>query len=563
MKKILYCSNPSHWATGLGKHTKTLLKGLYRKGYEIVEYAAALSENDPLVNNVPWKRYGSLPSNNILKQLQAEGRGRDLSFVQRGAFFIDKVIKEEKPDVAIFVEDIWQIDEWLVNKPWWNKIPSVIWTPVDSLPVISNFINNKDKLKNIWVKADFAVKPLEEIGLKPKLLPALFEKKDFYPLKEEEKKNLKKQLGLEDTFVIGFVFRNQLRKLVISLFEAFKKFKERNPEVKAKLLLHTCWDEPHGWKIKEGLDRVGLNNDDVITTYICRKCKNIALVPYAGQGQNCNGCRTQGSVFNPTVDNGVSEEELNMLYNVMDCYVHLATSGGFEMPMAEAMFAGLPTATMAYSFGEMFVNSGFCEPVEYTFYRDGVSFFLKSQPNIDSVCNVMEKFYYEKDKYKEIGLKGREWALARFDNETIINQVADFIESTNHSYDFNFELDSKKTQSVEDFIVDKNNKKLLYVIPESLDYCFASLAVIEELKKVYPKYDFYISCDINHSDVFSHLKFIQNIIPYHPDMDNFSSIEGSGDNKGIFDIVFHPSAMTDKFVSYHHNGEDINTLQNV
>ena len=50
-----------------------------------------------------------------------------------------------------------------------------------------------------------------------------------------------------DCFVIGFVFRNQLRKSAPNLLDGFKIFLKENPQSKAKLLLHTNWSE--GWDL--------------------------------------------------------------------------------------------------------------------------------------------------------------------------------------------------------------------------------------------------------------------------------------------------------------------------
>ena len=55
------------------------------------------------------------------------------------------------------------------------------------------------------------------------------------------------EIHLSDEFIIGFVFRNQLRKSVPNLLDGFVEFKNSNPQSKAKLLLHTHWSE--GWDI--------------------------------------------------------------------------------------------------------------------------------------------------------------------------------------------------------------------------------------------------------------------------------------------------------------------------
>ena len=48
---------------------------------------------------------------------------------------IDKIIEEEKPDVYIGIEDIWAFNEY-TKKAWWNKINCMIWTTLDSLPIL-------------------------------------------------------------------------------------------------------------------------------------------------------------------------------------------------------------------------------------------------------------------------------------------------------------------------------------------------------------------------------------------------------------------------------------------
>ena len=62
-------------------------------------------------------------------------------------------------------------------------------------------------------------------------------------------------------FIIGFVFRNQLRKSVPNLLDGFKKFKKENAEAKnAKLLLHTCFNET--WDIQALAKEKGIDKDD-------------------------------------------------------------------------------------------------------------------------------------------------------------------------------------------------------------------------------------------------------------------------------------------------------------
>ena len=64
-----------------------------------------------------------------------------------GAEMIDKIIEDERPDVYIGVEDIWAFSGF-TEKTWWNKINCMIWTTLDSLPILPDAIKSAPKIKN-------------------------------------------------------------------------------------------------------------------------------------------------------------------------------------------------------------------------------------------------------------------------------------------------------------------------------------------------------------------------------------------------------------------------------
>jgi hypothetical protein len=43
---------------------------------------------------------------------------------------------------------------------------------------------------------------------------------------------------------------------------------------------------------------------------------------------------------------------------------------------------------------------------------------------------------------------------------------------------------------------------------------------------------------------------------YHPILENSFLMEGSGNDKGLFEIAFYPHATTQKHMCYTHNGAD-------
>lgn len=557
-KKIVVHSNSCLALTGFGRHMKYLLSYLFKTGkYELIEYAAApLTWSHPICKAMPWKCYGALPDDQSeLDQFRDDPV--KMQAIHYGAYNINKVLSQEKPDVLIMVEDIWGMPYF--SYPWIGKFPHVFWTPIDSLPILPVFKENKDKFGNLWVKALFAQEALKEQGIESKYMPALIGKDEFIILPEEKKNNIRKKYGIaENTLLFGFVFRNQLRKLVGTLIEAFALFKKQNPSVDAKLFLHTNWSETEGWRIPEFADRFGVQREDIITTYICKDCKSVSVKPFYGEKLDCQKCRSEETVNTSGVSIGVTDEELCELYNMLDAYIHPATSGGFEMPVLEAIFSGIPVATTDYSYGKNFTINKNVFPLSFFLYREKGSQFDKAQVDPSSILEFMNKILgMSKEERLKLGIETRQWAEQEFDGDKICKQVEDFIDSLPYTdYNFDFEepdLKSKKFD-IENHI-DKNSdkKRILYVEPGSLSECFDSLVILDKLKDKYDlsEWDFYVATLFPF--IFQHLDFIKNIIPYHRSLDNVFYLEGIGDNKGFFEMAFHPAILRNNLDQYKNN----------
>lgn len=446
-KKVVVHSNFSLAKTGFGRHCKLLLSHLYKTGkYDVVEYAAApLRWSDPACKAMPWKCYGALPDDEreLAPYMQDSNQ---MTAIRYGDLYINKVVEEEKPDVMIMIEDIWGIQHF--NKPWNNKLTCVYWTPIDSLPLLPVFADNKTKLKNLWVKAKFAQRALAEVGVESKFMPALIDHSDFQILSDQEREELRKKFGIsKNTLVFGFVFRNQLRKLVGTLIEAFSIFQKENPNIDAKLFLHTCWSEPEGWSIDNFMQRFGVKREDILVTHICSNCKHVTVKPFFGEDAPCIKCKHEKSVRTVSSDFGVTNKELCELYNLCDAYIHPATSGGFEMPVFEAMLCGLPTATTNYSYGEDFVESGIVYPLTYTIYHERGSQFNKAQVHPESIVDFMGRVAnMSKMDRKETGQKLRKWAIETYDSSKVCKEIEKFIDNSPF-IEYDFDISSKKNEN--------------------------------------------------------------------------------------------------------------------
>lgn len=536
--------------TGFGRNAREVLTRLHKAGYEIIEFAAGgIRDGSPESKAFPWKVRGVIPQNDAEFQHIVHDQNL-VNKMAHGHFLIDRVIKEEKPDLFIGVEDIWHLSDFMF-KPWFNKIPCILWTPIDSEPMLPIFPEQKSKFKNLWVKAEFAQEALGKLGVESKVVPCLIDPTPFKPIPDADKQAIKKSLGLEDTFIVGFLFRNQVRKLVVTLMEEFKEFQMKYPDSKAKLLLHTNFSEPGGWNIPLAAKELGIDMADILTTYVCRKCRKAQVIPFHGQELTCGGCKTEKALVNIGIDCGVTEDELNIVYNLMDCYAHPVTSGGHEVPVQEAMLAGVPCGTVNYAFGETYVNGG-AFAFNSAFYREHTSHFKKSQPLPGEILRFIEDVYNNRDLYKQKGLEQRAWALDYFDPDKHAKFIIEQIEALPpHNYDFDFydtkdvdfppdysisdnsefvihlysgifgvEVDvnnpdvikccqaltyqprehivselkkvaaahneRQKPVSVADFIIKSDKKKVCFVEPGKLTECFVALSVLEGLKQKYP-----------------------------------------------------------------------------
>jgi glycosyltransferase involved in cell wall biosynthesis len=435
-KTVLIHSNFCRAFTGFGKNKKNILRYLFKTGkYNIVELANGMHWNDPVTQFVPWKCYGSLPDQQKLSQITDPTQQRAASY---GAEMIDHAIKEIKPDVYLGIEDIWAF-QGFYNKPWWDKINSMVWTTLDSLPILTEAVDSAPKIKHYYVWASFAEKAMKEMGYDHvKTLRGSLETETFYRFNEIKRKVLRVSHGLSNEFIIGFVFRNQLRKSVPNILDGFKLFKQDVPN--AKLLLHTHWSE--GWDIPRLLEEKEINPNDILTTYFCKACESYEIRPFTGQEQNCRKCGSEKTVNTTNIGHGVSEEQLNEIYNLMDVYCHPFTSGGQEIPIQEAKLTELITLATDYSCGEDYCHedSGGL-PLSWAEYREPGTQFIKASTYPESIYQQLMKVYnMSQDEKESWGKKARQFVIDNCSVEEIGRQLEEIIDSM-PEVDFDFEFD--------------------------------------------------------------------------------------------------------------------------
>lgn len=606
--------------TGFGKHKKNLLKYLYKTGkYDIVELSNGYPWSDERLQYTPWENYGTLPDDpDELKKLTTDEVKKNSAGY--GSEMIDKAIYEIKPDIYLGIEDIWAFRSFF-DKPWWNKINCIIHTTLDSLPILKDAVEAADKVKNYYVWASFAEKALHKLGHQHiETIHGSVDISNFKKLPEESRSKLRKFFKTENNFIIGFVFRNQLRKSVPNLLDGFKLFNKNNPDAKAKLLLHTHWSE--GWNIPQLLKEKNIDANDVLTTYYCKNCSRYDIRPFTGQNSNCNFCRTKHSCDTTNVKNGVNEQQLNEIYNLMDVYCHPFTSGGQELPIQEAKLNELITLVTNYSCGEDSCSeeSGGL-PLEWSEYREPGTQFIKATTSSVSICDQLEKVYKMPLKQREkIGKKSRKFIIDNYSVEIIGKKFEKIFDSLPEiDYDFNQEdspfdpyyspdetlsdeewikslylnmlceidikgvehwlkrlksdLDRSKvllyfrkvskdklnSQKVKNLInqLSKNTKekRIAYIEPDDEKQVIISTSILSSIKKNYPEHKIYYITKLQNFDLINSHPDIEEVLEYSDEMINPLMLEGKGDKKGVFDIVFAPHLSINN--NYFRNCKDI------
>ncbi len=555
--RVLVHSNHSRLVTGFGKNAKNILLALHEDpDIEVIEAGNGAKAGADLLT--PWESYGTHPSNpNILQQIQGDGPKERMA--QYGFYTIDEIVEKCNPDVYLGIEDIWAFSEY-EKKPWWNNINKVIWTTLDSLPILDQAIHMEPLCDKMLVWASFAEEDMKRLGHKNvETIHGAVDYTNFYPL--ENRNDIRKKFGIDDCFVIGFVFKNQLRKSVPNLLQGFKIFKKQNPDVKAKLLLHTDWGEVgQGWDIPKYINEMGIDPKDVLSTYVCHNCDFYFVSHYQGEDKNCPRCKAEKTFKTKNSNKGIGEIELNELYNSMDVYCHPFTSGGQELPIQEAKSVGLITLVTEYSCGTdcCYEHQGGI-PLKWNEYREPHTQFIKASTCPEDIADKL-KLVHEMDDIERFSLSAKsiKYVKENYSVKKITHKLKKCLLSLG-------EPKKQKTEEKPDQnIVDINDvlddegaeNRIAVVMPESAGDILILNSLMHNLKTLYPDKNIYVFTKPEFYQMIDDNSSVHKLLPYQPSLENLLFLEGRGNHKGYFDMAFLPNIGTQRHLNYLHNGKD-------
>lgn len=376
--RILMTNEATFLHTGFSKYGYELFKRLHATGkYDLAEIGSygGPANMEPRAANLPWKYYHVMFTNQVEQQeFQSDPCN------QFGKWKLTYALADFKPDVVMGIRD-WWMDEHVLKNPLRNKF-HFIWMPtVDGYPQDWQWIKDYEDVDTLLTYSCFGKKVLEtqsawqlarSKGIKKTLKvtdvcqPGV-DLEVFRPLPPGEAKT---KFNIPQHFrFCGTVMRNQPRKLLPRIIEAFSEFKQKYPQESnnVNLLLHTSIPDV-GWKngagIIETIERQGVANH-VFFSYICGECRHMSISTFMGSPIQCPRCGRgpnpdgSGGFRTPNTQVGYDPEHFNFIYNILEVYIQGSIAEGDGMPINEAKAAGVPVLCSDYSaMGEKARNGG-------------------------------------------------------------------------------------------------------------------------------------------------------------------------------------------------------------
>lgn len=381
-KRILLVNDFSQLPSGYALYGRNLLEGL-SKNYEVAELACYTDGKDPRIANCPWAVFPNKPTDPIkLENYNAN------PIAEHGDHMFNSVLLDWKPDYVLDFRDAWVL-EFETRSPLRDYFSHVIMPTIDAAPNAADWIDYYAQADAILTYTEFGKDLLLSQTDKCNFIgiasPAT---SDFFHVKtQKEREYIKNKLSIPGNVLFGTVMRNQSRKLFADLFKAFQMFLDDKKHNNTFLYCHTSFPDL-GWNIPELLMEYELTNR-VLFTYRCKKCAAVTSRFFSDVVCFCESCGT----FNNCIagpNNGLLDEELCCIYNVMDWYIQLSENEGFGIPMIEAAACGVNIMGMPYSATKSILENlnGLNIPIA-DYSKEASTGRLKARPNIKKLSELL------------------------------------------------------------------------------------------------------------------------------------------------------------------------------
>lgn len=431
--RVLWVGELHDLNTGYSVYAKELLTRLSQcEEIEVAELACYCTPTHPKVSNWHWKIYPNMPH-----PQDEEGNKRYYSSQVNaiGIFSFDDAILHFKPHVVIDIRDVFAFSFEDIC-PFRNTYTWAVMPTVDAEPQHPQWLDILSRADHVLTYQDWSMNVLRnstnnKLKLRGTASPAA--DSCFVP---KNKAECKSKLGLQEYKILGTVMRNQPRKQFPALFKAFAQYLKESQRDDIVLYCHTSYPDNSGWDFPRLLNQYGIASK-VLFTYVCRACGSIVAKPFSGSVCACDRCG-QGSSMFPSVQQGVSSEQLSDIYNAMDVYVQFANSEGMGMPAVEAGACGIPVLATDYSAMKDVVKKlhGIAIPI-YSTYTDRTMGCDRANINQEAFVNILTNVFNKTDyDMKEWSDKTRKGYVAGYNWDWVANAWREVIRASSQYNQF-------------------------------------------------------------------------------------------------------------------------------
>lgn len=425
-KRILFVSEASYSDTGFGRYYYELLSRLVATNrYDIAELGCWGTVNHPKDHVIKWKYYANQPSPGSPE----EELYRSSSNNKFGFFRFEKVVIDFMPDIVISLRDI-AMDYWIGLSPLRKYFTWLISPPVDSAPQSNDFLASYYEADGIVTYTDYGFDVIKNEAPKSNLLCVNYpgiNSEIFKPL-DKEKCKIKYNLPL-DKKIIGFVARNQIRKLFPNIIDDFRLFLEKTGRDDIVLHLHTTFPDLNPWNLAKHILESNIQDKIYITT-ICDKCKQSKTSLWITDCIICDNCDNK-SRMKMKLNTGPSIDELAELYNCYDLYLHYASNEGLGYPAVEAAMCGVPICGIDYSATSdiLRITEGIKLPPKILKREINVD-ALRAVPDSEALVDALTAFFKKNESEVQLFKKRtRELAVEAFNPQKNADKWAQIIDS--------------------------------------------------------------------------------------------------------------------------------------
>lgn len=354
-RKILLVNENSFLSTGYANYGRELLSRLVKnQNYEVAELGCLSDGSHPGIKELPWKFFPGVVE---CPEFHADQTNR------WGQFVFSDVCLKFKPHFVIDVRDWWN-SEWESRHPARQYFRWGVLANVDSVPQKDDWLPNFCSADAVFTFTQWGTDELRKVlgnnfksfGPAPHCIA-----EEFYPRNKEQ---MRAKFGLPtDSYIVGTIMRNQIRKLYPDLINSFAKFLEKAPyDISSKSYLYIHASYPDAAANFPKLIRDSGVSSRTYFTYHCKNCRNVFSSLFQGVKIQCRLCGARECVL-PNSFDGITTETLAELINCLDIYTQYANSEGLGIPQIEAGACGVKVMSTDYSAMSEVVRNVMGEPI--------------------------------------------------------------------------------------------------------------------------------------------------------------------------------------------------------